>query len=368
MTFERFKTGFEPLYERAIGLYETNFIVDERRDADEQRRVLSDSHYHCNAFMNDAKEMVGIVFYWESDTFVYLEHLCIEESYRGMGYGSAALEMLKALGKTVILEIEPVIDEITAKRRSFYEKNGFYLNPHLHIQPKYHVGDEDLILWIMSLGREISTKEYADFYKFLKECIQIQPVMTQDVVIEPLTKSEDIATSAELIYYSDNYIYPYFCFGVERGRKIISEMILTDTIYNKKNITLAKHNGIVVGAMVSLKTPFSYEKSEYIKAIQNAGAEYNDRCERVWNEYYALLGKQKDGTYIANICVSSRYRGNGIAKILMSSIFENDRKFFLECVQKNCSAIKCYQKLGFEIVEGYPGFTGIPCYKMIKYK
>ncbi len=363
MKLERFTTGKENLYEAAIRLYESNFIIDERRDSDEQKRVLTDRCYHCCALIEHG-EMVGIVFFWENDDFIYLEHLCINEDRRREGHGSNALDLLKSRGKTVILEIEPVFDEMTDKRRLFYEKNGFFLNSHLHIQPKYHIGDEDLILWIMSYGREISKAEYDAFYKFLIDRIQIQPVKTSDIQISPLTDKNDFEATAELIYYSDNYIYPCFCKCVETGKKIITKMIERNTLYRADNITIAKHNGSVVGILVSVKTPYVLSKQEYENSVKAAGVDYSAECERVWNEYYALMENETGGTYIANICVSSRYRGNRIAGMLLNTIFNSDSEFFLECVQTNEFAVKCYEKLGFKIIECYPGFTGIPCYRM----
>lgn len=172
MHFYRITDVSDPLYGRAMALCESNFIREERRDADEQERVLGDPCYHLCTVEDGAT--VGIAFYWESRDFIYLEHLCIDPELRSKGYGGRVLELFKRMGKTVILEIEPVVNEQTQKRLSFYERNGFIRNGHFHINPKYHVGDEDLVLWIMTYDRAITAEEYRVFRAFLDEHVQIK--------------------------------------------------------------------------------------------------------------------------------------------------------------------------------------------------
>ncbi len=172
MKLQRFISGEEPLFERAMALYEEGFPRVERRDLPDQMEKLKDKDFYCCAMTEESGEFVGILYFWESDSFVYLEHLCIDKGLRGKGFGSAALELLLKRGKTVILEIEPVLDDVTANRKRFYENNGFFYNSHSHFQPKYRKEDEDLALWIMSYGREISKEEYDEFNSFLKERVQ----------------------------------------------------------------------------------------------------------------------------------------------------------------------------------------------------
>ncbi|MGM9642910.1 MAG: GNAT family N-acetyltransferase [Eubacteriales bacterium] len=179
MHFHRITDIGDPLYGRAMALCEANFIREERRDADEQERVMKDPCYHpCTV---EDGGTVGIVFFWESEEFIYLEHLCIDPECRSKGYGGRVLEFLKAFGKTVILEIEPVVNEQTQKRLSFYERNGFVRNEHFHLNPKYHVGDGDLVLWLMTYDRPITKEEYRTFAAFIEEHVQIrQPQQTAE--------------------------------------------------------------------------------------------------------------------------------------------------------------------------------------------
>ncbi len=173
MHLQRFTTGREPFYARAMQLYEENFAYLERRAQDAQASALQNGSYHCCAVIDE--DFVGIAFFWETEDFLYLEHLCVDVPLRKKGYGAKILDLLKARGKRIILEIEPVVDEITRKRKSFYERNGFVKNEYHHIQPKYHVGDADLLLWIMTQDTPIAREEYDAFYAFLQEYVQIKP-------------------------------------------------------------------------------------------------------------------------------------------------------------------------------------------------
>jgi GNAT superfamily N-acetyltransferase len=107
------------------------------------------------------------VFYWETEHFLFLEHLATRPDKRGQGFGAAALELLKAKGKPIVLEIEPPVDALTRRRLGFYERNGLVLNPYRHIQAKYHPGDDDLELKILSHPRVLTQDEYDAFYAYM---------------------------------------------------------------------------------------------------------------------------------------------------------------------------------------------------------
>ncbi len=173
MELKRFLRGDECGYDYSMHLYQSNFIAAERRDSDTHLAALQNPEFFCCA-VYDGDRQIGIAFFWESDSFLYFEHLCIDERLRAQGYGTKTLELLRERGKQIILEIEPAVDEKTTKRKHFYEKNGFFYNDYHHIQPKYRKGDADLVLWIMSDGRKITPDEYAKFNAFLKEKVEVK--------------------------------------------------------------------------------------------------------------------------------------------------------------------------------------------------
>ena len=75
--------------------------------------------------------------------------------------------MLQGCNKTIILEIDPPKDEISVRRRGFYERNGFKLNDFELFAPAYTRGGSDFELKIMTYPGKISKELYDDFYEFL---------------------------------------------------------------------------------------------------------------------------------------------------------------------------------------------------------
>ena len=104
---------------------------------------------------------------WETDNFIYVEHFCIEPDKRGCRYGSRALELLGAEGKTVILEIDPPVDEISIRRKGFYERAHFRANPYPHVHPAYHADCKGHELVIMSAPAPIDQAQYDAFNDYL---------------------------------------------------------------------------------------------------------------------------------------------------------------------------------------------------------
>ena len=120
MKLERLCNENKHLFDRAFALYESAFPRDERRDMPEQERAMKNENYHFDLIMND-QELLGVMLYWETNDFIFLEHFTTMPEVRGRGYGAAALEILKSKGKLVLLEIEPPVDEMTCRRYEFYK-------------------------------------------------------------------------------------------------------------------------------------------------------------------------------------------------------------------------------------------------------
>ena len=150
MHLERLCDNNQHLYDRAFALYQSAFPLAERRPEKEQERVMHKQAYHFDLIMHEG-EFIGVMLYWETDDFIFLEHFTTRPELRGQGLGAKALGLLKEKGKTIILEIEDPLDEMTTRRYEFYRRNGFLMTPHYHIQAKYDVGLEDLMLKILTL-------------------------------------------------------------------------------------------------------------------------------------------------------------------------------------------------------------------------
>ena len=173
MRLERLSESNSTYFNKAFALYEQAFPEIERRAIDEQNRILSLSDYHFD-FIFDDDGFVGIMLYWETPDFIFLEHFAIFPEFRNRQKGLNALTLLKAKGKNIILEIEPPIDELTTRRYGFYRRNGFVMNDYFHIQAKYHYGDSDIELKLLSYPSEISESEYNTFESFIEKYVGIK--------------------------------------------------------------------------------------------------------------------------------------------------------------------------------------------------
>lgn len=131
-------------------LLHTAFPENERRDDDRQRwNADNEEQFHC-LLASDGKSHVGVLTYWDFDTFLYIEHLAIDEALRGKGYGKDVLgTFLGSHTKPVVLEVEHPTDEASRRRISFYERCGLALWRCDYLQPPYREADEWLPLYLM---------------------------------------------------------------------------------------------------------------------------------------------------------------------------------------------------------------------------
>jgi ribosomal protein S18 acetylase RimI-like enzyme len=365
MRLERLSERNSHLFERAFSLYESAFPVEERRDENEQQRALKNSSYHFDLIM-DEDEFIGVMLYWERDEFVFLEHFTTRPEVRGNGYGAKALDLLKQKNKTIILEIEPPTDETTERRFGFYKRNGFFMNPYYHIQAKYHIGDEDLELKILSYPEILKKEEYLSFYEYMTREIGIKANKSQDFIVRPMKDGDDLDQVAKLIYLTDPYVYPNWFDSIDDGIKVLREMITLPTLYNKENVTVAvAPDQKIAGIIVSKQTPFTENEKELYLAFEKAGVKCDERTKEVFDAYYAKMGNIEDGYYMANIAVDENYRNRGVACSLIEEVIKDKSYCTLECVVANAGALRLYQRLGFKIAYEYPGVHDVPCYKMI---
>ena len=191
--------------------------------------------------------------------------------------------------------------------------------------------------------------------------------MSVRLTVRKLTESDRLDKIAELIYFTDKYIFPYMFGGdLEQAKKVFVQMIKTDTIYNFDNIYAAFVDGEPVAIVIMKRTPLNIAYQDMLNAYLSANSVIDARFGKVYNEYYALLNDEPEGVYISNVCVDKAFRGMGIAKQLLLAVLKDSEEYHLETVKKNAAARALYLSLGFEIVEEYAGFTGVPCLRMTR--
>ncbi len=164
----RLQSAADPLFAESWALYEAAFPEVERRSPACHVAAMADAAFHCMR-LEQGGAFAGIAFYWKAPQFIYLEHLAIAPARRGQGLGHRALELVCGQGLPVILEIEPVVDEATARRWRFYRSAGFHRLPFHHLQPLYHHGDEPMRLELLSFSHAMSADDVAVYERFMRE-------------------------------------------------------------------------------------------------------------------------------------------------------------------------------------------------------
>ena len=170
MEFCRLSSPDQNLYEKAMALYQTSFPIHEQRESASQARILHNPAYHFELLW-EGGAWLGLMLYWETDTFLYVEHFCMLPQMRGRGFGQKALHLLADKGKTVILEIDPPIQPIALRRKGFYERCGYVANRFAHVHPAYHAGYEGHKLVIMSYPAQLTEETYHTFTRYLQDVV-----------------------------------------------------------------------------------------------------------------------------------------------------------------------------------------------------
>lgn len=157
---------YEREFEAFHQLLEENFPKGERRPKSEQKNLLSLEAYNVYVEVSEG-DIVGFFAEWSNDEFHFIEHLAVNEKFRGKGTGSRLLkEYLDLDNKPVILEVEPPEDDIQKKRVRFYEKNGCLLTPFTYTQPTLYEGEPSVELVLMSYPDMLSQLQFEHFKKW----------------------------------------------------------------------------------------------------------------------------------------------------------------------------------------------------------
>lgn len=86
MNLEYITNANHPMYRKALALYQISFPHHEQREAFSQEKILAEEEYHFG-LIYDETIFVGLVLYWETESFIYIEHLCILPEMRNSNMG-----------------------------------------------------------------------------------------------------------------------------------------------------------------------------------------------------------------------------------------------------------------------------------------
>ncbi len=149
-------------------LYEESFPEAERRKRADHLRACTDVRFFPSSAW-EGRELIGLLFFWEWDSYRYLEHLAVNPSLRGKGHGSRMLRHLRDSEHTVILEVDPLVNELSVRRLQFYERAGYTLTPYRFVHLPYRVEAEEQELLILSYPNMITKEQHNDFLRFVNE-------------------------------------------------------------------------------------------------------------------------------------------------------------------------------------------------------
>ncbi len=155
-------------HDKVWKLYEESFPVAERRKLADHVRACEDNRFFPMSAW-EGSELIGILFYWEWDSYRYLEYLAVNPDLRSKGYGSELLQYLRECDCTIILEIDPLINELSVRRLQFYERAGFALTPYRFVHLPYRLEAESQELLILSYPKMITKEQHNDFLQFVDE-------------------------------------------------------------------------------------------------------------------------------------------------------------------------------------------------------
>ncbi|WP_163529810.1 GNAT family N-acetyltransferase [Halobacillus ihumii] len=99
------------------------FPVEEMKSQEHMEALLKEK---SEVYYKDEGEY-HVLMYAEFNSFIFIDYVYVSAASRGQGLGHKLIEKMKAKGKPIILEVEPVDYEDTdsAKRLHFYQREGF---------------------------------------------------------------------------------------------------------------------------------------------------------------------------------------------------------------------------------------------------
>lgn len=158
-------------FDQVFKIMEKSFPTTEFRTYSAQKKLLTNPYYRLLTERNDNNEVIAFLCSWEFKFFRYIENIAVSSTIRGRGVGNKLMRRYIDQSKLpIVLEVEPPETELQQKRVRFYERLGFHLNSHHHIQPPLREGNPILHLNIMSHPELLTDSQYEKIrYTLFKE-------------------------------------------------------------------------------------------------------------------------------------------------------------------------------------------------------
>ena len=197
-----------------------------------------------------------------------------------------------------------------------------------------------------------------------------------NILVREATQTDDLKGIAVCIYLTDPFIYPAaFGSDLNQATQAIVELISAgNNLLSCGNLLVALDREKICGILLFNKNGSSWNIDQCTAAV----CEYIPNIQNfiyVSNVYFAEEAKVPTDVDLEVIacCVHPEYRNRGIGKQLINhliELFPND-SMALDVLANNQSAIRVYQKYGFNTMGVYKGFSmeeasRPDCYRMIR--
>lgn len=166
MEFKIIEHSNKEQWEKVWKLYENSFPIAERRKLEDHLRACENELFYPVSIWEE-EDFIGIAFYWEWSNYRYIEYLAVIPELHGKGYGSQIINKIRNSKYTIILEIDPLINELTVRRLQFYERAGFTLTPYRFMHLPYRIDGAPQELLILSYPQMITREQHNDFLNFI---------------------------------------------------------------------------------------------------------------------------------------------------------------------------------------------------------
>ncbi|MCD7978337.1 MAG: GNAT family N-acetyltransferase [Tannerellaceae bacterium] len=167
----RLRDNKDPWFAKFMDIYRISFPFFEQRTLSQQEVAFADERYHLDLYIQ-GETCVAFIAYWEFPAYIYIEHLAVNPELRGQNMGSHILSNFAGQNaKTILLEIDPLVDDVSRKRFRFYEKLGYQMNTYRHFHPAYREGCPPHELIILSLHKTLREEEFNQFTADLNEVV-----------------------------------------------------------------------------------------------------------------------------------------------------------------------------------------------------
>lgn len=135
------------------------FPESEHRNRAAHEALLNHPEYTLH-FIREEDKIFGFWSIWDLGSCRFMEHLALDKSCRGRGYGSAVLKEIFKDEKPLILEVEKPDTEEARRRIELYRRLGLHLNTFSYYQPPMQDNCTAVPMYIMSWPKPLDKDSF----------------------------------------------------------------------------------------------------------------------------------------------------------------------------------------------------------------